>query len=137
MANREVLPEGWTVPKGYANGVVTGIGETVYLGGQIGWNSELIFECHNFIGQAEQTLRNIRDILEAAGMGPENMVRMTWYILSRDDYLENLRPLGKVYRNILGKHYPAMSVVQVVALMESEALLEIEVTAARAQNDNE
>ena len=128
--HKSLLPEGWLEPKGYANGVVAS-GEVIYLGGQIGWNSQREFETDDFVEQFRQTLINIKDVLEAGGASPENMVRMTWFITDKKAYNENLREIGRVYRQILGRNFPAMSVVQVVALMEDRAKVEIEVTAVK------
>ncbi len=124
-----ILPEGWVQPKGYANGVLANPGRTLYIGGQIGWNGQAEFETDDFVGQVKQALLNIHDVLEAAGGGPEHMVRMTWYITSKTDYTSNLKGVGQAYREVMGKNFPAMSVAQVVALVEDRAKVEIEVTA--------
>lgn len=124
-----ILPEGWVQPKGYANGVLADPGRTLYIGGQIGWNGQAQFETDDFVGQVRQALLNIRDVLEAADGGPEHMVRMTWYITSKTDYTGNLKGIGQAYREVMGKNFPAMSVVQVIALVEDRAKVEIEVTA--------
>lgn len=121
-------PPGWAIPKGYANGVAAR-GTLVFVGGQIGWNAEQRFESDDFIAQTRQTLLNVRDVLSCAGAGPEHMVRMTWYIVDRVEYNARLKELGGVYREILGKHFPAMTCVQVAGLVESAAKVEIEVTA--------
>lgn len=121
-------PPGWKPAKGYANGVVAQ-GRTVYLGGMIGWNSQQEFETDDFVGQFRQCLQNIVDVLAEAGGRPEHLVRLTWYITSRDEYLAGLRDLGQAYRDVIGRHFPAMAVVQVVALMEARAKVEIEATA--------
>jgi enamine deaminase RidA (YjgF/YER057c/UK114 family) len=126
-----LLPEGWPRPKGYANGVLARGSETIFVGGQIGWNADCVFECHDFSGQVRQALQNIRDVLAAAGAGPEHMTRMTWYITDKQAYVNSLREVGAAYREVMGKHFPAMSVVQVTALVEDEALVEIEVTAVK------
>lgn len=123
-------PEGWPRPKGYANGIITSASSTIYIGGQIGWNAQLEFESTDFVAQTAQALLNVKAILKEAGAGPEHMVRMTWYITDRSAYLENQAEIGKVYREIMGKNYPTMSVLEVVALMEEQASVEIEVTAA-------
>ena len=128
--HKSLLPEGWLEPKGYANGVVAS-GEVIYLGGQIGWNSQCEFETDDFVEQFRQTLINIKHVLEAGGASPESMVRMTWFITDKKAYNENLREIGRIYRQILGRNFPAMSVVQVVALMEDRAKVEIEVTAVK------
>lgn len=126
-----LLPEGWPRPKGYANGVLTRGSETIFIGGQIGWTPEGVFQARDFTSQLKQALENIRAVLESAGAGPEHMARMTWYITDKQAYLDNLRNIGGVYREVMGKHFPAMSVVEVSALVEDEALLEIEVTAVK------
>ena len=105
--------------------------ETIYVGGQIGWNAQCVFETHDFIGQVKQTLLNICAVLEAAGAGPEHITRMTWFITDKQAYVSRLAELGPVYREVIGKHFPAMSVVEVTALIEDEAQVEIEVTAVK------
>ena len=121
-------PEGWLAPKGYANGIATR-GTLVFVGGQIGWNAQQQFETDDFILQTAQTLRNIAAVLKEANAGPEHMVRMTWYVTDRDEYNSRLPELGKVYREVMGKNFPAMACVQVAGLMEVLAKIEIEVTA--------
>lgn len=128
MTNRIIHPEGWAPAKGYANGVLTAEG-TLYVGGQIGWTAEQVFEAHDFIGQMEQTLKNIVAVIEAAGGGPEHLVRLTWYVTDKQDYLAHQADVGRVYRAVLGRNFPAMTMVVVQALVEDEALLEIEATA--------
>jgi enamine deaminase RidA (YjgF/YER057c/UK114 family) len=124
-----LLPENWAQPKGYVNGVLCDIGQTLYIGGQIGWNENCEFETDDFVDQVEQTLNNIKALLNEANAKPEHMARMTWYLTSKTAYIENLRPIGQVYKRIMGKNYPSMSVVMVVALVEDRAQVEIEVTA--------
>jgi enamine deaminase RidA (YjgF/YER057c/UK114 family) len=126
--HRALHPAGWKPAKGYANGVVAK-GRTVFLGGQIGWTGEQVFETEDFIGQVRQALANIVDILREAGGRPEHIVRMTWFVTDKAEYLARLDELGQAYRAVMGKHFPAMSVVQVVALMEDAAKVEIEATA--------
>jgi enamine deaminase RidA (YjgF/YER057c/UK114 family) len=121
-------PPGWAPPKGYANGVAAR-GTTIFVGGQIGWNAQQQFESDDFIEQTGQALRNIVEVLHEAGAGPEHMVRMTWYIVDRDEYNQRLRELGPVYREAMGRNFPAMTCVQVAALVEARAKVEIEVTA--------
>lgn len=121
-------PPGWAPAKGYANGIAAR-GTQIYVGGQIGWNAQQVFESDDFIDQTAQTLKNIVAVLAEAGAGPEHMVRMTWYILDREEYNARLKELGAVYRDVIGKNYPAMSCVQVAGLMEARAKVEIEVTA--------
>lgn len=122
-------PPDWPQPRGYANGVAA-TGKLVFVGGQIGWNPLTMgFEADDLVGQFRQTLENIRAVLDAAGAAPADVVRLTWYITDREAYLDNLRAIGGVYREVFGRHYPAMAVVQVTALVEAEALVEIEATA--------
>ena len=121
-------PAGWKAARGYANGVAAS-GTTVFVGGMIGWNAQQEFETDDFVGQARQALQNIVDVLAEAGAGPEHLVRLTWFVVSRDEYLANLAGLGEAYRHTLGRHFPAMTLVQVVALVEERARLEIEATA--------
>ena len=121
-------PPGWVPAKGYANGVAAR-GTQIFVGGQIGWNGQQLFESDDFIAQTAQTLRNIVAVLQEAGAGPEHMVRMTWYILDRVEYNARLKELGQVYREIIGRNFPAMTCVQVAALVEARAKVEIEVTA--------
>lgn len=123
-----IQPEGWAPAKGYANGIAAR-GTQVFVGGQIGWNAQQQFETDDFIEQVHQTLRNVADVLRAAGAGPEHMVRMTWYVIDRVEYNARLKELGGVYRDVMGKNFPAMTCVQVAALMEARAKVEIEVTA--------
>lgn len=125
---KTIQPPGWAPGRGYANGVAAR-GQQIFVGGQIGWNAQQQFESDDFIAQTHQALRNVASVLHAAGAGPEHMVRMTWYITDRDEYNGRLRELGVVYREIMGKNFPAMTCVQVAALMEKRAQVEIEVTA--------
>ena len=128
MKNTLLQPEGWVTPKGYANGVAAR-GTMVFTGGQIGWNAQQQFESDDFIDQTRQTLLNVRAVLEAGGAGPEHLVRLTWYVTDRNEYNSRLKELGGVYRDVMGKNFPAMTCVQVAALMEERAKVEIEVTA--------
>lgn len=121
-------PPDWTQPKGYANGIAAR-GTLVFVGGQIGWNAQQQFETDDFIAQTAQTLRNVAAVLREAGAGPEHMVRMTWYIVDRVEYHARLAELGAVYREVMGRNFPAMTCVEVAALMEQRARIEIEVTA--------
>lgn len=121
-------PEGWAPAKGYANGVVAH-GATIYTGGLVGWNGAQEWEHLDLVGQFEQTLVNIVAVLAEAGAGPEHLTRLTWYITDKQEYLSNLKGIGAAYRRVIGRHFPAMAVVQVVALMEDEAKVEIEATA--------
>ena len=128
MTHKVIQPEGWAPAKGYANGVLTE-GGTLYVGGQIGWNAQQVFEVHDFIGQMEQALRNIVAVVEAAGGAPEDIVRLTWFVTSKRTYLAHQREIGDMYRRVLGRVFPAMSMLVVSELVEDAALLEIEATA--------
>ena len=121
-------PEGWAKPSGYANGVAAR-GRTVFVGGQVGWTGQGKFETDDFVGQVRQTLANIVAILAEAGAGPEHITSMTWYFTDKAEYAANLKPIGAVYREVMGSHYPAMAAVQVVALIEDRARVEIQATA--------
>jgi enamine deaminase RidA (YjgF/YER057c/UK114 family) len=121
-------PPGWPRPKGYANGVAAR-GTLVFVAGQIGWTPEGRFESDALAPQIEQALRNTLAVLETAGARPEHVVRMTWYLLDRDEYLARAPEIGAVWRRLMGSHYPAMAVVQVTALIEPRARIEIETTA--------
>lgn len=121
-------PQSWKPARGYANGVAAS-GRMVFVGGMIGWNAQQEFETDDFIAQVGQALRNVVDVLKEAGATPEHIVRITWYVTDRDEYVSRLKEMGPVYREILGKNYPAMTLVQVVALVERRAKVEIEATA--------
>ena len=121
-------PKNWKPALGYSNGVAAS-GRMVFCGGLIGWNAKQEFESDDFIDQVAQTLRNIVAVLAEAGAAPEHIVRLTWYVTDKTEYLGRLRDLGKVYRDIIGRHFPAMALVQVVALVEDRAKVEIEATA--------
>lgn len=121
-------PKHWKPAIGYANGVAAK-GRMVFLGGHIGWNGQQEFETDDFVAQIEQTLKNIVEVLNQAKAKPEHIVRLTWYITDKREYLANLREIGRVYKRILGSHFPAMAMVQVVALIEDRAKVEIEATA--------
>jgi enamine deaminase RidA (YjgF/YER057c/UK114 family) len=125
---RILQPAGWPRPKGYANGIEA-TGRLVIVGGQIGWDETETFQSDDFVEQVRQTLRNTLAVLAEAGAGPEHVVRMTWYITDRTEYLARGREIGAVYRELMGKNFPAMAMVQVVALMEARAKVEIETTA--------
>ena len=120
-------PSGWPMPKGYANGMAAD-GRIVVTGGVIGWDAEERL-ADGFVAQVRQTLDNIKAILEAGGARPEHLVRLTWYVVDIEEYLANLKALGKTYRETFGTHYPAMALVQVVRLVEKAARVEIEATA--------
>ncbi|MEH6676884.1 RidA family protein [Phenylobacterium sp.] len=126
-SQRSVLPEGWPRPKGFSNGMLA-YGPTVFIGGQIGWDVAGRFP-DGFVPQVRQALANICDILVQAGAGPEHLVRMTWYVTDMNAYLGALKEIGAVYRELIGPHYPAMALVQVVRLVEPQAVVEIEATA--------
>jgi len=127
-ARPQVLqPAGWPMPKGYANGMMAE-GRVVVTGGVVGWDTNGAFPAE-FLGQVRQTLANIVAILGEGGAGPEHLVRLTWYVVDIEEYLADLRGLGRVYREVMGAHYPAMAVVQVVRLVEKAARVEIEATA--------
>ena len=125
----EVLhPAHWAAARGYSNGMAAR-GRLVVTGGIIGWNAAQKFETDDFAGQAAQALRSIVEVLACAGAGPQHLVRLTWYVTDKRDYLGSLKDLGRAYREIIGRHYPAMALVQVVALVEDRAKVEIEATA--------
>ncbi len=121
-------PAEWIKPKGYANGIAVE-GRQVFIAGQIGWNAEASFDSDDLVDQTRQALRNIVRVLAEAGARPEHIVRLTWYVVDKRDYMARNADLGKVYREILGRHYPAMTLVQVAALLEDRAKVEIEATA--------
>jgi enamine deaminase RidA (YjgF/YER057c/UK114 family) len=125
----EILqPQGWPRPKGYSNGI-SAQGRQIYISGQIGWDAEGRFASQQLAGQVKKALENVIAVLAEADGKPEHIVRLTWYVTSRDEYHAELREIGAAYRAVMGKHFPVMSVVQVVALMEAEAKVEIEATA--------
>ena len=123
-----ILPEGWPRPKGYANGVAA-FGRQVYIAGQIGWDEHEQFHSDDFGAQFRQVLKNTLAVLKAAGAGPEHIVRMTWYVTSRDEYNASLKDMGAAWRELMGRVYPAMAVVIVAGLIEPRAKIEIETTA--------
>jgi enamine deaminase RidA (YjgF/YER057c/UK114 family) len=122
-------PPGWAKPNGYANGIAVKGGTTVFVAGQVAFNSRGVLEEETFPGQFRQTLKNTLAVLAEAGAKPEHIVRMTWYILDKKEYLGALKEVGAAYRELIGRHDPAMAVVQVAALIEDHARLEIETTA--------
>ena len=125
----EILqPPGWPRPRGYANGIAAS-GRQVFVSGMIGWNARGEFESDDFAFQARQALINVVAVLREAGAGPQHIVRMTWYVLDRRAYLAASTALGAAYREVIGAHYPAMTAVEVSALIEERARVEIEVTA--------
>jgi enamine deaminase RidA (YjgF/YER057c/UK114 family) len=121
-------PEGWAKPKGYANGIAAR-GRFVFVGGQVGWTGQSKFETDDLVGQVRQTLQNVVAILAEGGAQPHHVTSMTWYFTSKAEYLANLRGIGEVYREVMGRHYPAMAAVQVTALIEDRAKVEIQATA--------
>lgn len=125
---RKLHPPGWASAKGYANGVAAR-GTLIFVGGQIGWDATQHFQSDDFIAQTRQALENVLAVLKQGGAGPEHMVRMTWYIVDRLEYNARLGELGEAYRAVMGKQFPAMTCVEVSALVEARARVEIEVTA--------
>jgi enamine deaminase RidA (YjgF/YER057c/UK114 family) len=121
-------PEGWAKPIGYANGVAAK-GTTLFVGGQVGWNGQQQWECDDLPGQVRQTLENIVAVLKAGGAEPSHITQMTWYLTDKDEYLANLKEIGRAYREVIGRHFPAMAAVQVVALVEDRAKVEIQAIA--------
>jgi enamine deaminase RidA (YjgF/YER057c/UK114 family) len=121
-------PRHWKRPKGYANGVAAQ-GRAVFVAGQVGWNAEQKFESADFVAQTRQALANVIAVVREAGGAPEHITRLTWYIADKNDYVSRLREVGEAYRSVMGKHFPAMTMVQVVALIEDEARVEIEAAA--------
>jgi enamine deaminase RidA (YjgF/YER057c/UK114 family) len=127
MTIQVLQPANWPRPKGYSNGMVTE-GRQVYVAGQVGWDEQQQFAA-GLSAQVQQALKNIVAVLNEAQASPEHIVRLTWYVTSRDEYYAELPQIGQAYREVLGRHFPPMSVVQVVALMEAQAKVEIEATA--------
>lgn len=128
MTHQTLLPPGWPRPSGYANGI-SARGRMVFVAGQIGWDEEQVIQSESMAAQVGQTLKNSLAVLAEAGAGPGHIVRMTWYITSRADYLAEIKEIGKLWRELMGHNYPAMAVVEVSALIESSAKVEIETTA--------
>ena len=126
--HQSLLPEGWPRPRGYANGMA-GSGRLVVTGGVVGWDHDERFVSADLPGQFRQVLANTLAILAEAGAGPEHVIRMTWYILDRQDYAAHLAEIGAIYREAMGRNYPAMAVIQVAGLIEPAARIEIETTA--------
>jgi enamine deaminase RidA (YjgF/YER057c/UK114 family) len=121
-------PEHWAPAKGFANGVVAE-GRQIFIAGQIGWNAQRRFDSDDFVAQAEQALANIVAVLAEADAMPEHLVRLTWYITDKREYLARLAEVGAAYRRVIGRHFPAMTLLQVAALLEDRAKVEIEATA--------
>jgi len=128
LMHRRLQPEGWPRPPGYANGVVAR-GRTIFLAGQVGWNAEGRFESDDLVAQIAQALRNVATILACDGAGPEHVTNLVWYFVDKREYVNRLSEVGKVYREIMGKNFPAMTAVQVSALIEDRAKVEIQATA--------
>ena len=121
-------PPGWARPRGYANGIAAK-GRIAFIAGQIGWDEQCRFQTDELAGQVRQALTNVLSVLAQAGGRPEHIARMTWYVIDKRAYLDAARSIGQVYRELMGNHYPVMTAVQVVALIEDRALVEIEATA--------
>jgi len=128
VSHRILQPDGWSRPKGYANGIAAR-GRTIFVAGQIGWDAEQRLVSNDLVAQAKQALANIVAVLAVDGAKPEHITRLTWYVTSRAAYLAAGEQLGAVYRGVMGRHFPAMSAVEVSALMEADAVIEIEATA--------
>ena len=128
MSHKQIHPKGWKPAKGYANAILSE-GLTLNIAGQIGWNENQEFIAKDFIGQMEQTLKNITAIVKEAGGQIADLTRLTWYVTDKAEYLANQKKVGAIYRSVLGNHFPAMTMVVVTALVEDEALIEIEATA--------
>ena len=127
-ASVRLHPSNWAAAKGFCHGIVAE-GRHVFVAGQIGWNAEQRFESDDFVAQVEQALRNIAEVLAEAQARPEHLVRLTWYVLDKHEYLARRKDIGEVYRRVIGRHFPAMTLVQVMGLLEARAKVEIEATA--------
>lgn len=125
---KTLLPPGWKTPKGYANGIAAR-GTLVFVAGQVGWTADQTFAADDFVGQARLALQNVVAVLRQGGARPEHIARMTWYVTDKREYLASLAPLGAAYRDVIGAHYPAMTLVEVRGLAEDRAKVEIEATA--------
>lgn len=121
-------PEGWPRPRGYSNGIAAS-GRMVFVSGMVGWDRDGVFHTDDLAGQVRQALENVVAVLRAGGAGPEHIVRMTWYVLDKKEYVAAYPQIGAAYRDLIGRHFPAMSTVQVAGLVEDRAKVEIEVTA--------
>ena len=128
MSHQPILPAGWPRPKGYANGVAAS-GRQVYIAGMIGWDAQGVFHTDDFAGQVRQALANVADVLREAGGKPENIARMTWYVTDKREYMAAARDIGQAFRETIGCYNIAMTAVEVRALIEDRAKVEIEVTA--------
>lgn len=129
LNHKVILPEGWLTPKGYSNGILAAPGQLLFMAGQVGWNEKEIFESDRLVPQFEQALRNIKAIVETAGGKVSDICKMTCFCKDRDQYLEARRDLGKIWREIMGTHYPCMSMIFVVDLLDHPGLIEIEAMA--------
>lgn len=123
-----LLPHGWKRPKGYSNGI-SAKGRLIFVSGQVGWNEEEVFVAKSMPDQVRQTLENTLAVLAEGGAGPKDIVRMTWYVTSKQAYLDSLPEIGQAYKELIGKNFPAMALIEVKGLLEDEALVEIETTA--------
>ena len=125
---RILQPPGWPTPNGYSNGIATR-GTLIFVGGQIGWNAQQQFESDDFVDQARRALTNVIEVLACAGARPANIVRLTWYVVDKNEYVASYAALGRAYRDVMGRHFPPMTAVEVKALVEDRARVEIEATA--------
>ena len=128
MSIQILQPPGWARARGFSNGIAAS-GKLVFIAGQVGWTGEGEWQARDFAGQFKQALANVLEVLAQAGGKPQHLVRLTWYVLDKREYLNSLKPVGEAYRELMGRHYPTMAVVQVSGLVEDEARLEIEATA--------
>lgn len=125
---KHLLPDGWPRPRGYSNGVAVEAGRMIFIAGMVGWDSAEIFQSDQMVDQFRQTLENTKAVMAEGGAEPQHMTRMTWYITDKQEYLDTLKDIGAIYRDVMGKNYPAMACVEVIALMEDQAKIEIETT---------
>lgn len=123
-----LLPEGWPRPSGYSNGISVDAGRLVFVAGMVGWDENGVFRSDDLVDQFRQVLENTKAVMAEGGAGPEHMVRMTWFIIDKQEYLLRLREFGATWREVMGKNYPAMACLEVVALIENRAKIEIETT---------
>ena len=126
--HEQLHPAGWAKPRGYAHGIAAR-GRMILTGGLVGWDADQAFQTDDFAGQVRQALENVVEVLDAGGARPEHLVRLTWYVTDKREYLNALPEIGAAYRAVIGRHFPAMALVQVVALVEDRAKVEIEATA--------
>lgn len=125
---RTLHPKGWKPASGYSNGIVAS-GRTIFVGGQVGWNADQVFESDDFVEQTKQALQNVINVLAEASAGPQHLVRLTWYVTDRREYAARRKEIGAAYRSVIGRHYPVMTLVEVSGLVEDRAKVEIEATA--------